>query len=233
MIGNPSDLAECIFDNQDGGSGCGTFHIGQGGFCSDLDPPVGYWCSKNPPRGQSYNHTTRDTCGGIHKDCGGTQIHMAPAGIVYSDGGVLPNAHTYQNATGAMVQAWRGRQNWYTNGCLVKTQDKASGTLHFNQDVGCNQGGEGMVSGGSWWIENVFEELDSAREWFFNSTSRILYYMPNVTKATAAAAAADDQSRLRLTPPPSAEHFGAFLFFIFFNYFFWGEGSLRMLMSSI
>ena len=99
--------------SQSGAGDWGDYHIGHGGFCSDLDPPAGYWCSKAPPRGQSYNHTTRDTCGGVHKDCGGTQIHMAPAGIVYSTGNVLPNAPKYRDVAGAMVQAWRGKQNWY------------------------------------------------------------------------------------------------------------------------
>jgi hypothetical protein len=200
------------YNNQDGGSGCGTFHIGHGGFCSDLDPPVGYWCSKEPPRGQSYNHTTRDTCGGTHHDCGGTQIHMAPAGVVYTTGRVLPNAHTYQNATGAMVQAWRGLQNWYTNGCLVKSHNKTAGTLHFDQDIGCNQGGEGMVSGGIWWIENVYEELDHPREWFFNSTTRTLFYMPNVTSHDVSRAPGTTP-----TPPPSSNHFVAVRTKVLFN----------------
>jgi hypothetical protein len=140
-----SDLGDCREMQEDGVAGCGNFHIGSGGFCSDLDPPVGYWCSKQPPRGQAYNHTTRATCGGKHHSCGGTQMHMSPAGVVYSSGNVLPNAPKYKNATGAMVQAWRGLQHWYTNGCLVKSHDIVSGTLYFDQEVGCNQGGEGMV----------------------------------------------------------------------------------------
>jgi hypothetical protein len=47
-----SDVDECYLNNEDGAAGCGNFHIGSGGFCADLDPPVGYWCSKAPPRGQ-------------------------------------------------------------------------------------------------------------------------------------------------------------------------------------
>jgi hypothetical protein len=146
------DVGDCRIVNEEGAAGCGNFHIGIGGFCADLDPPVGYWCSKNPPRGQAYNHTTRDTCGGPHHDCGGTQIHMSPAGLVYSNGSVLPHAPHYRNASGAMVQAWRGGQAWYTNGCLVESHDRATGSLYFDPKVGCNQGGEGMVSGGEWWI---------------------------------------------------------------------------------
>ena len=38
-------------------------------------------------------------------------------------------------------------------------------------------------------------ELDAPREWFYNSSSMVLYYMPN-TSSTAQ-------------PPPGAEHFAA------------------------
>ena len=157
-----NDLAECRALGEDGAAGCGNFHIGSGGFCSDLDPPVGYWCSQAPPRGQAYNHTTRDTCGGVFHSCGGTQMHMSPAGIHYSAGDVLPHA-PYRNATGAMVQAWRGTQAWYTNGCIVEKQQ--NGTLYFDPTVGCNQGGEGMISFGDWWIENVLEVPNCLIDW--------------------------------------------------------------------
>ena len=32
----------------------GDFHIGSGGFCDDIYPPTGYWCSMAPPRGQCW-----------------------------------------------------------------------------------------------------------------------------------------------------------------------------------
>eukprot|EP00937_MAST-01D_sp_MAST-1D-sp2_P005490 g5490.t1 len=51
------------------------------------------------------------------------------------------------------------------------------------------QGGEGVTDGEAWYIENVFEELDSPREWFFNSSTRKLYYWPNGTSAGAGASA--------------------------------------------
>ena len=90
---------------------------------------------------------------------------MSPAGVRYSAGDVLPNAPKYRNATGAMVQAWRGKQAWYTNGCIVKSQD--NDTLYFDPAVGCNQGGEGMVAFGDWWIENVLEVKLAARTSIF------------------------------------------------------------------
>jgi len=48
---------------------------------------------------------------------------------------------------------------WFTNLCLVDSQDKETGELLFDPEVGCNQGGEGCVRFAQWWIENVMEEL--------------------------------------------------------------------------
>ena len=41
----------------------GDFHIGYGGFCDNLYPPAGYWCSQNPPRGNCYNPNNRTSRG--------------------------------------------------------------------------------------------------------------------------------------------------------------------------
>jgi hypothetical protein len=46
------------------------------------------------------------------------------------------------------------------------------------------QGAEGTDAGAEWWIENVFQELDAAMEWYYEEHSSMLYYLPNAT-ATA------------------------------------------------
>jgi hypothetical protein len=58
------------------------------------------------------------------------------------------------------------------------------------------QGGEGIDGpwGGQWWIENVLEELDIGREWWFDNQSLVVYYKPNGT-------ATDDGDDV--TAPPS------------------------------
>lgn len=104
---------------------------------------------------------------------------MSPDGFKYTDA-LLPNAKSYSNPKGAVVQAWRCVR-WFTNQCLVQSQDKETGTIHFDPKVGCNQGGEGCVRFQDWWIENVFEELDSPDEWFYNETTQKLYYWFNST----------------------------------------------------
>ena len=158
--------------SQTGEGDQGDYHIGHGGFCDDLDPPTGYWCSQNPPRGQCYDSKDRTSTG-----C--TQTHMSPDGLTYTDEN-LPRAKDYANPKGAVVQAWRCVR-WFTNLCLVESQDKAASTLTFDPKIGCNQGGEGCVRFQDWWIENVFEELDSPEEWFYNETTSKLYYFFNST----------------------------------------------------
>eukprot|EP00051_Salpingoeca_urceolata_P015335 m.198436 g.198436 ORF g.198436 m.198436 type:complete len:722 (-) comp18370_c0_seq6:228-2393(-) len=158
--------------SQQGEGDWGDYHVGYGGFCNDIDPPFGYWCSQQPPRGNCYDPKSRTSRG-----C--TQTHMSPDGISY--GALLPNAPSYRNATGAIVQAWRGMARWFTNLCLVSEHDKASGTLTFDDKIGCNQGGEGNVAFSQWWIENVFEELDDDNEWFFDETTKTLFYFFNNT----------------------------------------------------
>ena len=151
----------------------GDYHIGMGAFCGDISPPTGYWCSQKPPRGQSYDPVKKTSEGGA-------QTHMSPSGLSYAD--VLPQAANYSNPKGAVVQVWRGGGRWYTNLCLVESIDKVNSELHFSQDVGCNQGGEGHVKGNQWWIENVKEECDSPGEFFFDADEEALYYTFNTSQ---------------------------------------------------
>ena len=60
-----------------------------------------------------------------------------------------------------------------------------NGTAYYFTRGG-TQGGEGIDGpwGGQWWIENVVEELDIGREWYFDNQSLVLYYKPNTTTIT-------------------------------------------------
>ena len=35
--------------------------------------------------------------------------------------------------------------------------------------------------GREWYVENIFEELDVAEEWFYDEETKIIYYSPNGT----------------------------------------------------
>ena len=151
----------------------GEYHLGMGGYCDDLDPPYGYWCAMAPPRGQCWDKKTN------HGD-GCTQTHMSP------DGMVIPRAANYTNVEDAVVQSWRGGGRWFTQQWAVKEFVKENATLLFDPTTGM-QGGEGMTASGQWWIENVLEECDDAREYFFDKRTRKLYFNPNATAAASVA----------------------------------------------
>ena len=136
------------------------YAIGIGGPCKYFDPPAGYWCMK----------TTRGN---------GRYTYRVPSGMV-ADKTVLPN-QPYRNPKGAIVQTWRPA-HWYSTMYEVGEYDPQNGTFVFSK--GGYQGGEGADTGAEFYIENVMEELDSPDEWFFNESSKILYFWYNATAGT-------------------------------------------------
>jgi hypothetical protein len=120
-----------------------------------------------PPRGQCWNYSTNTGRGCV-------QTHMSPEGMV------VPRAANYSHPEGAIVQSWRGGGRWFTQQWRVNGFVRENATLLFDPTTGM-QGGEGMTTSGQWWIENVLEEVDSAREYYFDPKDRRLYYNPNST----------------------------------------------------
>ena len=43
------------------------------------------------------------------------------------------------------------------------------------------QEARGSSAGKEWYVENIFEELDSANEWFYDEDTKTLYFSPNMT----------------------------------------------------
>ena len=138
----------------------GAFVLGKGGFCKEMTPDVGYWCTQNNGRSK-------------------TLPHFSPYGFNYSS--TLPQAAAYKNPEDAVVNVWRGNGRWYTNLCKILNRTDDS-MLMLDQTVGCNQGGEGDVGGSQWYIENVLEELDEAGEYYYDKTKKMLYYAFNETE---------------------------------------------------
>ena len=120
----------------------GEFHAGYGGTCDDVEPPFGYWCAKKPPRGISQ--------------------HWSPSGLVWDSH--LQRGANYTNPEDAVVVAWRGGGRWLTYIWSVDSWVVENSTALFTPGTG-NQGGEGTDHGQQWYIENLLEELDDAREW--------------------------------------------------------------------
>eukprot|EP00039_Didymoeca_costata_P030353 m.29160 g.29160 ORF g.29160 m.29160 type:complete len:811 (+) comp8070_c0_seq1:36-2468(+) len=139
-----------------------SYQGGVGGSCAHLDPPFGYWCSMHPARTPS---------GGL--------THRSPAGVTYKDGDLLPHA-PYKNPEGAIVHSCRGGANcWFT--WMWEVDADQDGSLTWTR--GGFQGAEGADSGGVWYVENVMEELDYPREYFYDQPNQKLYYVQNGTGA--------------------------------------------------
>jgi hypothetical protein len=58
----------------------------------------------------------------------------------------------------------------------------------FATDKGGNQGGEGSDSAGEWWIEGMREDLDAENEYWFDATTKQLYFHYNGTGAPPSEA---------------------------------------------
>jgi hypothetical protein len=116
---------------------------------------------------------------------------------------LMPNA-PFANATGGVVHAWRPA-HWFTTQSEIGTDSlthkssngsngsdgsdgSGSGTAFENGTFvwskGGGQGSEGFDSNAEWWIENILELCDFPGEFFFNETTRLLYYVDNATDPT-------------------------------------------------
>lgn len=127
------------------------YMIGVGGLCSVYDPPVGYWCSEHPSGGGAFAFRT-------------------PSGVTPKDG-ALPNS-PYKDVSQMIINVWRPARwaNWMFE---VAGYDAASNNFTFGR--GGNQGARGNDKGGDFFVENVYEELDSPGEFFFNGSTGDLY----------------------------------------------------------
>mmetsp|Transcript_11415 Transcript_11415/g.33840 ORF Transcript_11415/g.33840 Transcript_11415/m.33840 type:complete len:781 (-) Transcript_11415:85-2427(-) len=135
------------------------YMIGVGGLCSVYDPPVGYWCSEHPSGGGAFAFRT-------------------PTGAAVPRK-ALPNS-PYKDVSEMIMNVWRpGRwANWMFE---VAHYDAATNNFTFGR--GGNQGARGENTGGDFFVENVFEELDSPGEFFFNATTGDLFLFYNGTGA--------------------------------------------------
>jgi len=135
------------------------YQLGVGGCCDAFTPNAGYWCGNNTQGGGAFTY-------------------LIPSGLTY-DATMLPNA-PYANMQGAVIQTWRpGHWSSWMFSVDADKYDGDSGTIKFS--AGGFQGARGNKAGDEFYVENVFEELDSATEWFFNDTTRMLYYIANGT----------------------------------------------------
>ena len=128
-------------------------------WAGGVDPPYGYWCSPNAPRGNI--------------------MHQCASGVYIDSTTAVPNA-PYSNVSNAIVHSWRP-SHWFTYmwECDNSDYNNQDSVAQVSFKSGGFQGGEGTTSGAEWYIENIFEELSMPNEYFFNETESILYYYYN------------------------------------------------------
>jgi len=133
-----------------------NYRGGVGGPCSVYDPPFSYWCAQEPQGG------------------GAAQFTL-PSGVQYNSAD-LPRA-PYKTVDGAVIWAWRPG-HWANWAFQLDAQLPEGG---FNWSKGGFQGGRGNSRGAEWFIEGVFEELDTALEWYHEVSANEIYFVTNAS----------------------------------------------------
>eukprot|EP01060_Flectonema_neradi_P029769 TRINITY_DN418_c0_g2_i1.p1 TRINITY_DN418_c0_g2~~TRINITY_DN418_c0_g2_i1.p1 ORF type:complete len:897 (+),score=193.77 TRINITY_DN418_c0_g2_i1:46-2691(+) len=99
------------------------------------------------------------------------------AKVKLTDAGVVSRMAKWQNPGKVVVKMYHpnGWGSWAFEASSIDGSE-----ITFSK--GGNQEGRGGESCGNYYVENVFEELDVADEWFFNPTTKILTYYPHDDK---------------------------------------------------
>eukprot|EP01043_Picozoa_sp_COSAG02_P043684 COSAG02_NODE_3829_length_6176_cov_26.434096_5_plen_512_part_00 len=148
-----------------------NFMVGVGGHCERYSPPVSYWCGAAPSGG-----------------CFGGCFQSFPSGLTYS------KFKRWKDPTrGGILTAWRPNHwaNW-----MFEIDQWNSTTKTVGWTKGGFQGARGNRVGAEFFVENVFEELDSPNEYWYDEETQLLYYIPNRTLATT-----DSATTAHLGPP--------------------------------
>ena len=118
-----------------------------------------------------------------------------------SNGKVLPR-FPWGNATGAIVSMFSNAQMW--SNWMFEVGDANETTLFFEKGGfqggrGCgNRKGDMRGCGYQFYVENVVEELDVPNEWFFNETTRMMYYhLPNTSSIADLGALTFEATNLK------------------------------------
>ena len=153
--------------------GCDTSNCGSCTVLLDGDGAAGsnnrnssYWCQENGRVGKQY-------------------FFRQPRGLNLS-GAELPHApYAAAAANGAVLHYWRPA-HWFSLFARVSAAgtDPATGVTALAWTHGAFHGAEGSDVGEDWYLSHVFEELDSAREFYFDAETQRLFYFHNASAGT-------------------------------------------------
>jgi len=165
---------------------------GTGNVCDSVwDTSYGssYWCGNLSAGGWAevdLNFAKKGTVG-------------LPVGLeYYRNSSVGERIASWRDPVHAIVHAWHG-QSWFTNMFEVRAHDRETQKLEFGRGGSqggrswcrcdqcgyagrwCRKANDTRLISGSWYVENVKEELDRPGEFFFDSATRELWVLFNTT----------------------------------------------------
>ena len=132
------------------------FQLGLDGSVYQFDPAESYWATKAPYGGITYK---------------------VPSGLVYNKSLEISGS-TWKKPETGIVHAYM-RYYWGGWQFVLDGRNTTSNTLTWSK--GGFQEARGDIGGAEWYVENIFEELDVAGEWYFDDETYQLYYFPNGT----------------------------------------------------
>ncbi|KAK8797579.1 hypothetical protein WA158_005925 [Blastocystis sp. Blastoise] len=143
-----------------------NYNMAYGGEAYRWNPPMSYW-ALDYPRG------------------GGGCTYRIPTGIDISDE-ILPtmdNSTINFNDNKPILHAFHyGYWGfWMFEMDTFERSEITAGDAHIKWTKGGYQEARGGSHGGNFFMENLFSELDSANEWYFDTKTQSLYWYPNST----------------------------------------------------
>ena len=132
------------------------FQMGIGGTASNFVPPQSFWSVPKPATGNLY---------------------VVPSGMQYDSMVEFVN-RTWKNPTKGLLHTFPSTHwgNW-----IFQIDERLDEKRQLLFSRGGFQEARGQTSGAEWFVDNIFEELDSPGEWFLNFDNKQLLMYPNGT----------------------------------------------------
>jgi len=122
-------------------------------------------------------------------------------------------SQTQMRFEGEDLKAWRNLQDvdivgltlWISNRMPIESVDAAQGIVTFGKPSRFKLGDDHQPRGCRYWVENVFEALDTPGQWYLDRPTGTLYYMPlaEETVDTVQAIAPRLPQALRIAGDPN------------------------------
>ena len=136
-----------------------SYDIGIGGPVDVFDPSKSYWGVKDPIGGNVES------------------TYKVPSGLVYSSDEEFAS-RSWENPKTGVVHVYHGKHwgNWQ-----FKIDDRYETNHTITWSYGGWQEARGYDVGQEWFVDNIFEELDTPGEWFYDENEQKLYLYLNGT----------------------------------------------------